>query len=188
MPALRLALRAGRGEHDRVAEAHQHRAVGLLRHPSRLDAQGGLAQGHLRFLHAHLFSLRSACEPGRGSLVMRATGRTPQATAAFTAENGVRPRGREQRNMSAGCERRPAAAGAAAVGLALRASRLADTVSPAAGRPSVDDVLRVGFRSVPARRASATCGCRASRSGRDSASRPCPSGSRAAGGAGRRAS
>jgi hypothetical protein len=48
----RLALRAGGRENDGVAQAHQHRAVGLLRHPPCLEGQGVAAQGQFQSFHA----------------------------------------------------------------------------------------------------------------------------------------
>ena len=43
----RLLLRAGGGQHHRVAQADEDRAVGLLGHAPGLDGQGVPAQGHL---------------------------------------------------------------------------------------------------------------------------------------------
>ena len=47
-----LDIRSRSGcQHDRVAQAHHDRSVGLLGHLPRLDRQGVLAKGHLHSFH-----------------------------------------------------------------------------------------------------------------------------------------
>ncbi len=69
----RLALRAGGGEDDGVAQAHEDGAVGLLGHPPRLQGQGVAAQGQFQSFHALSLSATAGARP-RGCREQRGAG------------------------------------------------------------------------------------------------------------------